>query len=1166
LTVPADETVECTNPTDPSATGTATGSDSCGDVTITFSDASAAGCGNTETITRTWTATDACGNATSADQIITVVDTTAPVIDDSNADDIEIECGVTPDGALQDWLDNNAGATATDSCGSVTWSNDYGQDTTVQCEDGPITVTFTATDECGNASTVTATYLIQDTVAPIITIPADVTIECTEDESSANTGVATGSDDCSAVTITESDSVVEQCGNTRTITRTWTVTDACNNSVSGDQIITVVDTTPPTISIVASDQTVECDGSGNVDQLQAWLDTQAGAMASDTCGTIEWTNNFTGLSDGCGMTGSVIVTFTATDECNNSVSTSAKFEIEDNLAPELVIPDSVTVECDEDTSTAALGEGTVTDVCDSNATITFNDVITDGNCAGNYTITRTWTATDACGNSISEDQVITVQDTTAPELTVPASVTAECDEDVSTDALGVATATDNCATDIEIVFNDVITDGDCAGNYTITRTWTATDECNNSVSADQTITVQDTTAPELTVPDSVTIECDQDNSTDALGVATATDNCDANPNVTFNDVVVQGECAGEYTITRTWTATDECGNSVSADQTITVQDTTPPTITLPADVTLECTDNPDPTNTGFAMVTDNCSAGSVDYADTITQGDCAGEYTITRTWTAMDECGNMSTADQTITVQDTTAPELMVPASVTAECSDDLTTDGLGTATATDNCDSNPTVTFEDVTAEGDCPGSYTITRTWTATDECGNSVSADQTITVQDTTAPELTVPADVTAECSDDVSTDALGSATATDNCDDNPNVTFTDVITQGDCAGEYTITRTWTATDVCNNSVSADQTITVQDTTAPELTLPDDVTIECTEDTSVDSLGSASATDNCDDNPQVTFTESIAAGDCVGNYTITRTWTAVDECGNSVSADQTITVQDTTAPTLADGVDFETNISVLCDEIPDAPSLSFVDNCATDLTVTFEENSSQGNGSGDYEIVRTWTVSDGCNQVTFTQVVSVSTANVTVTDGDRCYDDGTIDLFDFLSGNVDPDGTWSVLVGDVTLNGSQFDPTIDMTDTTLTFLYAVPDGPCANDIEVDVFINDDCVVEPVPPCGREFVEISKTVTPNGDLFNEVFEVGGIEDCGYEVQLQIFNRWGAIIYKDDNYLNTWRGEAPSGSVGNSNFVPTGTYYYIINLRNSGFEPFSGPIYVATK
>ena len=131
-------------------------------------------------------------------------------------------------------------------------------------------------------------------------------------------------------------------------------------------------------------------------------------------------------------------------------------------------------------------------------------------------------------------------------------------------------------------------------------------------------------------------------------------------------------------------------------------------------------------------------------------------------------------------------------------------------------------------TTAGACAGEYTITRTFTATDDCGNSSSATQTITVQDTTAPEFTsVPADYTAECSDEL---VMDDATASDNCGE-VSIEVSSETTAGACAGEYTITRTFTATDDCGNSTSATQTITVQDTTAPEFTsVPADYTAEC------------------------------------------------------------------------------------------------------------------------------------------------------------------------------------------------------------------------------------------------------------------------------------------------------------------------------------------------
>src|SRR5690606_42060799 len=53
----------------------------------------------------------------------------------------------------------------------------------------------------------------------------------------------------------------------------------------------------------ASDLTVECDGNGNVTELQDWLTANGGATGTDDCSTITWSNNFTALSDECGLTG-----------------------------------------------------------------------------------------------------------------------------------------------------------------------------------------------------------------------------------------------------------------------------------------------------------------------------------------------------------------------------------------------------------------------------------------------------------------------------------------------------------------------------------------------------------------------------------------------------------------------------------------------------------------------------------------------------------------------------------------------------------------------------------------------------------------------------------------------------------------------------------------------
>src|SRR5207249_4652811 len=335
-------------------------------------------------------------------------------------------------------------------------------------------------------------------------------------------------------------------------------------------------------------------------------------------------------------------------------------------------------------------------------------------------------------------QTITVQDTNAPSIACPASVTLNCPADTRTNVTGVATATDTCSS-LSISYSDVTNSG-CGGTYTILRTWTATDACTNSASCVQTITVRDTNAPSITCPAGVTLNCPADTRTNATGVATATDTC-SSLGISYSDVTNSG-CGGSYTILRTWTATDACTNKASCVQTITVQDTNPPSIICPAGVTLNCPADTRTNATGVATATDTCSSLGISYSD-VTNSGCGGSYTILRTWTATDACTNHASCVQTITVQDTNPLSITCPAGVTLNCPADTRTNATGVATATDTC-SSLTISYSDVTNSG-CGGSYTILRTWTATDACTNKASCVQTITVQDTNPPSITCPAGV-------------------------------------------------------------------------------------------------------------------------------------------------------------------------------------------------------------------------------------------------------------------------------------------------------------------------------------------------------------------------------------------------------------------------------------
>src|SRR5213078_614516 len=238
------------------------------------------------------------------------------------------------------------------------------------------------------------------------------------------------------------------------------------------------------------------------------------------------------------------------DVCGNNSMASQMINVIDITALVIVaLPASSTIFCP---ATLEFTVATATDACGSAFTLTFADVKTNGACVGSYSVTRIWTATDACNNRSTASQTINVIDTTAPVIAaLPAPSTISCP---ATPEFTVATATDACGRAFTMTFADVKTNGACAGSYSVTRTWTAADACNNRSTASQTINVIDTTAPVIAaLPAPKTISCP---ATPVFAVATATDACGSAFTLTFADVKTDGACAGSYSVTRTWTAAD----------------------------------------------------------------------------------------------------------------------------------------------------------------------------------------------------------------------------------------------------------------------------------------------------------------------------------------------------------------------------------------------------------------------------------------------------------------------------------------------------------------------------------------------------------------------------------------------------------------------------------
>jgi hypothetical protein len=223
------------------------------------------------------------------------------------------------------------------------------------------------------------TVTVEDAAAPsIITEASNQTIECDGLGNTAvlnawlaSNGGAAAIDHCGDVIWSHNFTAFSgDCGAAGSAMVTFTATDGTGNASTTTASFTILDTAAPSITTPAANLTVECDGSGNVTQLESWLLHHGGAVATDLCAGLVWTHDFTTLTGGGGNTGSATVTFTATDACGNASSTIATFRIVDTTAPSVTASVSEALLTQTNHGLVNVGlTSTVSDVCDPAAAL-----------------------------------------------------------------------------------------------------------------------------------------------------------------------------------------------------------------------------------------------------------------------------------------------------------------------------------------------------------------------------------------------------------------------------------------------------------------------------------------------------------------------------------------------------------------------------------------------------------------------------------------------------------------------------------------------------------------------------------------------------------------------------------------------------------------------------
>lgn len=982
---------------------------------------------------------------------------------------------------------------------------------------GTYTVTMTDANDC----TLSASVFIDitDITAPDLTecLFPEIILECAGEENiniinnwhtNNLTELALCIQDQSEFTIIDNFDEVSLNGGcsefTGSITVTYYAVDECGLESEPIEItLTLLDRTAPDLTscdLESMTVVIECNADP-VNQIAEWVAANIAMLencATDICSEFEVSSNLDEVSfeeDCSETTGSITVTFSVTDECNNVSTTSATLTIEDTTAPDLTACDlesmSTTVECTGDpeaqintwvAANIALLENCATDICSEFVVSSNLDESEFINSCSATTgeITVVYSVTDECNNVSTASATLTIVDTTVPDLSlcdIPAlNQTLECTGDpeaqINEWMSQNLTYLTNCFSDIcseYEVFPMIISDGfetDCsASTGTITVVFVAMDQCNNVQAVQGSLTIIDTTAPDLEACDipsmSVTAECNGDLQNQieswvaeniSMLESCASDLCsEIQVSSNLDAVQFENSCsANTGQITVIFTVTDECGNESTASATLTIEDTTAPDLAncdIPSMTTiLECSGNPESQINSWVnenimflaeCASDICSEMSVssNVADQVFDTACSPNTgSITVTFTVTDECGNFSTAEATLTIEDTTAPDLsacdLPSMSITIECSGDPESQinswvaqniAILESCTSDICsDMTVSSNLNDTEfAEACSTSTGSIEVEFYITDACNNTTSVTATLTIEDTTAPDLS-NCDLsgmtsTVECNGNsagliaswlAQNMSTLSACTTDECSNiviSNNFENSEFI-EGCSELTGTVTVIFAATDACGNSSTFEANITIEDTTAPDLSTCDlaslNATVECngTPEEQIatwvaanSSLLAQCASDVCSAEISVSSNVeevdfSTACSPKTGGITVI--FTVTDQCGNSSTTSATLLINDTTAPDLSACA--PANVTLACNRNENQQfanswhqaNLSALQACAADdCSETFTITSNYNWNNFNYLCGQTgsltvlYTVTDACgNSSNYTATFSV------------------------------------------------------------------------------------------------------------------------------------------------------------------------------------------------
>ncbi|NND06126.1 MAG: PKD domain-containing protein, partial [Saprospiraceae bacterium] len=931
ITCPPNITVNCDDSFDPSNTGNATVTDNCG-ATISYSDNIVPGpCSGTYTIERTWMAQDSCTPMVSCMQTITVQDNVAPTIG-CNVADLVLECDQDYATEINTWLNANVTAlenAATDNCGIISVTHNYtGALPTLDCNGTTgLVVNFNVEDDCGNAVTCSAQIIIDDEIPPVINCAVDtLKLQCDGDylteiqnwvSVTTSDILSNANDNCGQMlNVTDdwngSDVPVLDCNGTTGISVTFTVSDACMNSITCTGEVVIIDTIAPIVTCVVDTLFLQCQQDHQA-MISAWVGTTVtdiGNNSSDDCGPApvvghDWTGQVPVYD--CNELQGIEVTFSVTDQCGNVTTCIGPVIMIDDQPPTVnCVVNDLILECDpmnvNDSiinwiaATEAAIEAASFDDCGDNLTVTndWDNLPPPLSCDQSVSKAVTFTITDVCGNATTCTGNIFIDDETAPTINCPNDLTVgPCisQADIITafnDWLALFSGSDICGSITEGGLTGLSPPDSCGGFIDVT--YTATDVCLNVSTCTRTFTVLAPVPVTVSCPVNQTLsECTTQAGIDAAWASWVAQFSYANGcDVTETDIDAMYDppdtCGGQIIVT--YTATDACSSTDMCTVIFAVDPPTPVTVSCPPDQSVPLCASQATINSSWNSwiiqfsYSNGCDVTATDLTALTPPDSCGGVDTVW--YVAIDDCGTADSCMRIFTVPTPDAVDIECPGPLSAVCDvsehppyADWNAFVAAGGTAFGNCAIVPSSfqLLREISDSTLC--AETVTRTYYLEDMCGNADSCIQVITINDVTPPSIVCPPNITTECSiGEIDTLTLANfellgGTFSDNCGVD-TLRLVSEISDGNTCPE-TITRTYEVADVCGNVATCQQLIIIDDVTPPTITCPTPLNALCdiTEippytnlDTFLNAGGSAA--DNCAlDSASFTFISDVSNG---------------------------------------------------------------------------------------------------------------------------------------------------------------------------------------------------------------------------------------------------------------------------------------------------------------